>query len=415
MSIKNRISSQYIWNLAAGSLNAAESVIIGFLVMRYSDLETAGMFTIAFAVGNLMICIGKFGVRNIQASDVDHTFSYTDYFTARIFSILLMLVSLFLYLSIGLLVLHYSGKKLTIIAMICIIYSIESYEDLIWGEYQRQGHIEIGAKLFILRWGSILGLFCVFLIFSKNAVVSLLSALALSLLIYFARLSYWEKSLVQKKAAPSIKSKAVLRAALPVFSVTFLNFFLNNLPKYSIDIWYNDIMQADYGFIAMPVFAVGLLCSFIYQPKIKTLGDMFANKNFYDLQAEIKGMLIRILFISLFCFAGAFFLGIPVLSLLYATDLTRYKTDFMILMIASGLMAYVNYFNVVLVVVRQQQKMFYGYLITVLAAAMILPASVKRSGIQGASVSYTMILFLQFIILFLITYRSIWRATYYEG
>ena len=157
----------------------------------------------------------------------------------------------------------------------------------------------------------------------------------------------------------------------------------------------------------MPVFAVGLFCSFIYQPKIKHLGDLFHLKKIPEIIREVRRMIVVILVVAVVFGLGAYWFGIPFLSLLYSTDLSVYHTEFMILMIASGMMAYINYFNVILVVIRQQKKMFWGYLSSVLVAILILPFSVRRHGIFGASVSYTAILTLQSILLFIIVWNSI--------
>ena len=53
----------FIWNSIAGLVNAGESVIILMICTRTKGIETAGMFAIAFAIANLMMAIGKFGMR----------------------------------------------------------------------------------------------------------------------------------------------------------------------------------------------------------------------------------------------------------------------------------------------------------------------------------------------------------------
>ena len=43
-----------------------------------------GVFTIAYAIGNLMMTIGKYGMRNFQATDVNEKYSYKEYETYKL-------------------------------------------------------------------------------------------------------------------------------------------------------------------------------------------------------------------------------------------------------------------------------------------------------------------------------------------
>ena len=62
---KNSIKrNSYIWNIIGGLINAFQSVIILIVLTRVLDIEMAGIFTIAWAIANLAITIGKYGVRN---------------------------------------------------------------------------------------------------------------------------------------------------------------------------------------------------------------------------------------------------------------------------------------------------------------------------------------------------------------
>ncbi len=54
----------YLWNVAAGLVNAGEAVVLSMVVTHTTGLEDAGILSIAFAVGNLMMTVGKFGVRS---------------------------------------------------------------------------------------------------------------------------------------------------------------------------------------------------------------------------------------------------------------------------------------------------------------------------------------------------------------
>lgn len=91
----------FFWISVAGIINAAEAVIMSMIVTRVTSLSDAGILTIAFAVGNLFMTVGKFGVRNYRVTDVEMKYTYGTYMTMRIISVFAMLI-----LSIG-----YFGMK----------------------------------------------------------------------------------------------------------------------------------------------------------------------------------------------------------------------------------------------------------------------------------------------------------------
>lgn len=58
----------------------------------------------------------------------------------------------------------------------------------------------------------------------------------------------------------------LFKITFPLFGISFLSFYVNSAPKYAIDACLTDEIQACYGFVAMPVFVIGLINNFIYQP-----------------------------------------------------------------------------------------------------------------------------------------------------
>ena len=93
----DNIKAGFIWNSIAGIINAAEAVIILMVVTRINGIEMAGIVTIAFSVGNLAMTVGKYGVRNFQVTDINHTFSFNDYFSSRIITVFIMFAFTIMY------------------------------------------------------------------------------------------------------------------------------------------------------------------------------------------------------------------------------------------------------------------------------------------------------------------------------
>lgn len=395
--MENPRKRDYIWNTAAGLINAAEAVVMSMIVTRMTGLTDAGMLTLAFAVGNLMLPIGKFGVRNYQVTDVENRFSSSTYFTTRMITVFLMILVVCGYLCYASAGLGYGADKLGIVFAICMIYAVEALEDVIWGYFQQRNCLYAGARMFCVRWIGILLFFPVVLYGSRNMKKALLLCLALSIVIFLVllRVTYPRLCAEEDRFSKLVREKIdvgqigqLLKAVLPLFGISFLAFFENNMPKYAIDAYLTDEIQACYGFVAMPVFVIGLLNNFIYQPTLVPMAVEWEQGRIVPFKKRIAKQIMIIGILAVVCLSGAYLLGIPVLSLLYHTDLTGYKRELMILLLASAFLAVSGYQSVVLTIMRCQKALLLPHGIVAVIAALGLPAVVSRYGTMGAAISY---------------------------
>lgn len=164
--------------------------------------------------------------------------------------------------------------------------------------------------------------------------------------------------------------------------------YIGNISKYAIDRYMNEEIQACYNFVFMPVFVVGLLSGFAFQPIIGKMAVLWENEDYSGFGRIILEQLTIVIGILIVVLAGAWFLGIPVLSMLYNTDLTTYKSTLMILLIGGGFNAAAAFFTVVLTVIRRQKAVIWGYFIVALLSKAASGYFVLHYGINGAAVLY---------------------------
>ena len=362
----------YVWNTAAGLLNAFQSVIMLIVLSHVCDPVQAGVFTIAYANANLFLNLGKYGVRNFQVSDVDEKYDFRAYHAARVASTLAMVVcgvawSVWSALGVG-----YTLDKFLVMVMMVLFKAIDAYEDVFHGNYQQHGRLDVGAKVLTLRMASMIVVFAGLIIVTRDLLLSLTAATVFTALFFVAETLWARRAFelpVQRSespASPAAGARGLLKECFPVFLATFLLFYIGNAPKYAIDAVMDDVAQAQYGYIAMPVFVVGLLA--------------FARR--FALQTLI------IVGITLVCMAGAWILGVPVLNLLYNTELAPYKTDLLVLLAGGGFLAMATLFTTGLTIIRWQNKLIPGYVIVAALALVTCPPAVQAAGIDGASWVY---------------------------
>ena len=398
----------YIWNSIAGLVNASEAVVMSMVVTRFGRLADAGILSLAFALGNVLMTIGKFGGRMYQVTDIKRQYSFNMYFIQRLLTVSIMMISLIIILIGG----GYIGEKRTAIICITLIYFIESFEECIWGHYQSFNKLYIGAKMFSIRWIAILVSFIVIIIYSHNMILALWCGVLSCVVAFFLcilgiyYITKKSKIVFPKKDGRdrhgSNCMKELFRQTFPLFLASFCSIFLSNLPKFVIDRYLTDEVQACYGFVAMPVFVIGLLNQFIYQPTVVRLTNVYYDGKIEIFKRDVRKQLWIVCGIMAVCVMGAGLLGVPVLSILYHTDLRQYWKELVILQVAGGFLAMSGYLSMLLTLMRIQKIILAGYIISLLVGIFLLSTVVKIFGTVGASLGYLFVM----IVLYAIYYFS---------
>ena len=384
--------SAYLWNTLSGLLSAGESVFFSMIVSRLIGLSDAGIVTFSFTFGVLMATIGKSGgVRTLQVTDVRQNYSFPEYFGARLFTVLLMVICSFCYLLRGSMT-GYTPYKTAIISLFCLKYVIESVEDVLIGECQKQGRLDVGAKLFVFRSGSFIVSFTVTLYLFRNIIISLIAGLIVAILLECLLLSVILPELqILIQRADKGQVTALLKTCISLGVCTFSFFYITNAPKYVIDRTMNDEIQACYSFISMPVFAIELLSNFIYQPSLVAFAENLKNREYGKVKKRIFLQMVILCGLTVSAIAVAYFWGIPVLSLLFATDLTAYKAEMLLLVLNGGLLALMGYFSTVLTAMEQFFSIMYGYLLALIVSFLIYTPIIQKYGLMGGIRTYCLI------------------------
>ena len=425
-------AGNYIWNAIGGMLNAGQSVLVLIIVTRVCGLEAAGLYSIAFATGNLFMYLGNYGVRNYQVSDVDEKFPFRSYILHRLLTVALMLLVAAVYCTYSLLRGAYSPAKTMTVAAMCLLKAIDCLEEVLEGRLHQRGRLDLAGKMMTVRLLISIGGMLAVLVATGNLLTATNAAIILAAAAVILMAAACRGTLLPLQPAPelvadvgnagaapgaaaknrgaatspaaasaavsaarrgALRDAAVLmRVCFPVCAANFLSFYLINAPKYAIDAAMNETAQAQYNFIAMPVFVIQLLGMFVYQPVLvrMTLSWNRADKKGFlrDFLRITAGLLI----IAALCLGGAYVLGIPVLSALYATDLSALKPELLLILAGGVFLAMNGFYSAVLTLMREQNRIPFMYLAGAVLSLILTPHFVGISGIMGAVISFVLIM-----------------------
>ena len=389
---KDKMRSAYLWNTCAAMLNAFQTVFILMLISRIDPVIDAGVFTIAFAIGNLMLTIGKYGIRQFQVSDVEEKYSFREYTASRIVTSIIMILASFAYVGVNFATGLYNPSKCMVVILICLAKVIDAIEDVIHGMLQQYLRLDAAGKILSVRMSTYIFVYLICYYFSKNLVLTSAVALVVSF-VQFVILNYTAvKGFEIKKKTFDIRNvKNIFVECFPLFIASYLVIYIGNAPKYAIDKVMSSEAQACFTYIFMPVFVISLLSQFVYQPVISKMALLWHEKKISQFNKLIFRQIGLILLLSIAAIIGGYLLGIPVLSIIYGVDLTEYKKALVILLIGGGALAIVNFLQMIITVARKQKLLIIGYLLAFLLFVFGGKTITERFGMIGISVFYTVV------------------------
>ena len=170
----------FIYNTASGLINAAQSVLILMVISRVLGDYDAGVFNIAWAVGNLFLNVGKYGMREMQATDVGHKYSFRTYLNSRLISTAVMMAVSLGYIFYSAVTIGYETSKTIIIILVCLLKAIDSIEDIYQGQQQLNGRLDVAGKCYSVRLTVTILAYAITLFICKDLLIATAISLAIS-------------------------------------------------------------------------------------------------------------------------------------------------------------------------------------------------------------------------------------------
>ena len=364
--------SAVIWNAVSACLTSFQTMLLLMVLTHFGTPEHSGYFVMAYTAANLFMHLGKFGMRQYQVTDAGNKYSFREYVASRVFSVGLMAAALVLYLLYSLLFNGYTAEKAAVVALITFYRGVEAAEDVLHGRLQQQGRLDIAAKILAIRSAVFMIGFAVLYLLTKNLILTCAvnAAITLALCIILNKPYYHTEQdgkMEQKEPSPLFRFWPLLVECLPLCLTMVTYMYLGNAPKYIVDGLVSDAVQTRFNIVIMPAFVGSLLCSFIFNPVLKRIGDLWQNREIDTLRRTTRKLALVPVAVDAALLLGGWFLGIPILSAVYGVELADYRLTLMIFLLASGAVAMLNLFVALLTAMRKQKHLLLAY-----AAASLL-------------------------------------------
>lgn len=396
----------YLWNLIGNLAFSGSSVLFTLIVTRLTSPIEADSFSLAYGIAAILVVLGMFQVRSYQATDVSFRHSFTSYFLARCISLTLMVLVFFPYLSISKIDLN-EREKVAIIALYVLFRMCEAISDLFQGLFQQHERLDIAGKSMTIRY-TFSTIFLFILLYTTKSLVSSLTLLVVLNFLFVMGYDFVKARSFERIDFSSIEFKSllvdacsILKNCIPLFISGFLLAYIFNEPRIAIDMEIRlghliEGTQRDYNILFMPVFFMSLFI-LILRPLTTQLAIFWKDKEYKRFDGIIVKLLVIILGLGFVLTLVAYFIGTPILSVVFGLDLNRYKETLAILVFSGILYSIGIVFGDVMTVLRRQSYLLPVYLLMFVASKLTNLQFVQRSGLFGASLSFLLVMVVYFI------------------
>ena len=397
---KNKMKNNFIWNLIGSTLNSFTSFFFLIIVTRINGLNDAGVFTFAFSTACILFIFGTYAGRIFQVTDTTEI-NDKEFVTSRIITCSLSIIICLLFVLIN----KYNVSKSLIIILLCIFKMIESFSDVLYGILQKNERLDIVGKSYSIKSVLSVASFLILDLLTKDVLLSIISMIIISTIVSIVldfRLSIKlidKKSKINKKDVMKIFSKG-----FAVFIISFMPIAVVNVPKYIIDYYLNDELQAIFGIIIMPATVLTLFSQFIIHPALNNVTNLNKNKDYASLKKMILKMILLVIGFGILCILAAYLLGIPVLEIIYGVNLKTYRIDLAIVLLAGTICTMAGIISPFLIAMRYNVSQVIMGFITIIFEVLLSIIMVKKYLIDGVIYAYLISMIVYFVLYFTFIY-----------
>lgn len=385
--------STYAWNTINAMLSAGESPVMTLVMTRSQGVYDAGIFSIAYAVATLLLYVGQYGFRKFQSSDIREKYSFAEYYGIRILTCVVMMIAAVVYCIFGVICRGYDMDKFIVILLVNALKCVQAFTDVVHGRMQQMGRLDVATKASSARYLIEILSFSAAYLVTKNLVFAITLCVIVS--VFVAMVTSMNVATDFCRLRPTFHLQrmwAMMVEGFPLFLSLFLNMYLSNAPKYAIDAYLTEEIQATYNIIFMPAFVVQLVVHFIFNPILTSYAEIWAKGEVAKFRKLIHKQMLIVLGLTIFGLIVAATIGIPVLSWVFGMNLKGHRLELIIVMLGGGMLAYSVFFNTVITIVRMHRTLIFSYGAAAIAAFALSGIFVRNYGMLGATVLYAIIM-----------------------
>ncbi len=394
-------SKNFLWNIIGLTLYSFVSLFLLIIVKRINGMNIAGIFTYSFSLTTLCFYISLYYSRVYQISNYNNNKDFNQYFSFRLISCIVALLLIVIFCLIS----GFSFNKFFIIILLMLFRTLDALSDTFYGYVQSKGYLYKVGISYSLK--SIIGvvLFVFIDYYFKNLFLAIIFLVLINLifLIFYDYKNYKKTSNNERIRLVFSNNKLILKEAFPIFIFSFLNVYLANSQKYVLEYFVENDIQTIFGILIMPATVLSLVGNYLIMPFVNKFNELKKECNitgFYKLSYKI----LCILFLcGILGIIVCYYVGIPILNIIYSINLDSYKFLFIIIIFASILNAISMVISNLMTILNRNRVQLYIYILVSVVGTFLNVLFIRHMFISGAIYSY-LVIYVLMVILYMVVF-----------
>ena len=362
------VRQNMLWNMAGSVTNLACQYLITVLVVRLtSELDSAGLYSLAMSVFGIFSPVAGYGLYSYQATDVREENTLGEYLTLTCGTSLVSILCIALYAlftcraNAWAIVIFFGVYRLVMI----VFDSLHAYDQM------RHRMDIIGVSLALRGVVSLVVFAAAFSLTNDLLVTFALMTVAILAVSFLYDLPATLRLTEIRLGISRGKAVHLLKGCLPIVISQVAYGAVPSIPRQFLSMVCGDATLGIYASVAAPVAIIQTGATYIYNPLISYFAECFVKGDRGGFVRLLKKTVLGILGIGCVSLVGIFVLAHPVLLLLYGDTVASYSHLMYPLVISSLLLGTQGLFNNLLVAMRAPSLMLISSLAS-LAAALVL-------------------------------------------
>lgn len=375
----------YVWNTIGMATWGFLFPMLTIVATWFSGVEHAGMFSMAFTVGSVLMWMGNYGVRTYQVSDVDEGHSFYDYLICRVVTCLAMVVAGMVFCRVR----GYVEPMLSISLGVFGFRVVDAMADVFEGRLQQCDKLYLAGISQTIR--SVAGalFFSAVILVTRNigfASVAMLVGGVASLVLVTVPLGFLETE--PPRRATFVEVREIFRECLPLFSALFLYSLIDCVPKLVMENSLSYDNQLYFNAMYFPTHSIIMMAGILYKPQLVRLANIWAQPDQRRrFSLIVFAMIALIAGISVAVGAFILWLGIPIMNFMYGLDFEPYTALFLVMVGAGFLGAAIDFLYQIITVLRAQGAVTRIYAIAFALSILVSELLVNFAQLSGAVVA----------------------------
>ncbi|MBO5478119.1 MAG: hypothetical protein J6A04_00050 [Clostridia bacterium] len=394
-----KLAKNFIWNTIGSTLASFNSLFFLIAITRINGMQDAGIFTITFATASIFYIVAVYSGRNCQITDIKGKIKDKEYIISRICTCIIMAILVIIYAILN----NYDSYKNSVLIFLCLWRATEAFSDVLYGIMQKNEKLyKVGISQIIK---STLGLiaFIIVDVQTHNLVYACITLCISSILTIIFYDFPQAINLISKDEPIQIKNVwDIYKKEFFLFANAFLTMYLLNAPKYAIEKYLTEDIQAVFGIILMPASILPLFAQFVVAPIINKLTQLYKQGNILQMRKIKKKSMYFIVGFGIIAMTLGYTIGIPILNFIYDVDLNPYRLHLVMILFAYIFYAMGYVETMILTIYRKIKEQFGVYVIVTITIFVSSYYLVGELGVMGASISCVISMILYYILLAII-------------